>query len=349
MNKNENFSRSEHRIEILFFGKDKYKNREEFLRSSIKFTDERFIKVKHLNEYDMSCDILSHSFDNIILDYDVKNRIINGLTCWSKSKEWYEDHQLVHKMGVFLYGKPGTGKSTIAKSISAMFNNAPILTIDHSMIMKSIDGIFRMRKRYEGTLIILIEDFDMYFKNREEIEGIELDLNQKKTKDSNMNAVFQLLDGIYSTENTIYIATTNYRDRIDEALIRYGRFDIQEELEYFDRYKSEELVRYFGCDKDILNEMNLSYPVQPSLLQGKIMEYRANVMQKGFGFSTRNSSDWVSVIKAYPDNKEDVYVRDRTTMTEWVAYWDAINKNWETRYSQFKIFNSNNITDWKKT
>ncbi|WP_342759514.1 AAA family ATPase [Kineothrix sedimenti] len=279
--KNEKTSYPEHRLRISFFGKEKYKYREEFLTNALKMTDEKHIRVLYLNENEMSCDVIPHCFDNIVLNRSVKERITKGLSNWINSKDWYEEHQLVHKIGVFLYGKPGTGKSTIVKAISNMFDNAPILTIDPSNVMCSVNGILRTRKKYDGTIIVLIEDFDLCFKSREEeVESQSTnnsDLKSIQPKDSatNQNSLFQLLDGVYSTDNTIYIATTNYKDRIDSALIRYGRFDIQEELEYFDYDDALRFIRLLGYDKDVVDNFGLEYPVQPSYLQSKVMEYRA--------------------------------------------------------------------------
>lgn len=278
-NKSEKSYYPEHRLKIQFFGKERYKNRAEFLRNALKITDDKHIRVQYLNEYEISCDVIPHSFNNIVLDEKVKQNIVNGLVNWDKSKNWYGEHQLVHKIGVFLYGKPGTGKSTVAKAISSMFGNAPILTIDPNDIMKSVNGILKMRKKYDGTIVVLIEDFDMYFKSREEIENVEMELEQKKKKDFNQNAIFQLLDGVYSTDDTIYVATTNYKDRIDSALIRYGRFDIQEELNYFNREDATKCVKLLGYDENVLDSMNLEYPVQPAYLQSKIMEYRTKCME----------------------------------------------------------------------
>lgn len=275
-NKSEKSYYPEHRLKIQFFGKERYKNRAEFLRNALRITDDKHIRVQYLNEYEISCDVIPHSFDNIVLDENVKQNIVNGLVNWDKSKTWYEEHQLVHKIGVFLYGKPGTGKSTVAKAISSMFGNAPILTIDPNNIMNSVNGILKMRKKYDGTIVVLIEDFDMYFKSREEIENVEIGLDQKKQKDFNQNAIFQLLDGVYSTDDTIYVATTNYKDRIDSALIRYGRFDIQEELNYFNKDAATKCVKLLGYNENVLDSMNFEYPVQPAYLQSKIMEYRAN-------------------------------------------------------------------------
>lgn len=278
-NKSEKSYYPEHRLKIQFFGKERHKNRAEFLRNVLRITDDKHIRVQYLNEYEISCDVIPHSFDNIVLDETVKQNIINGLVNWSKSKDWYDEHQLVHKIGVFLYGKPGTGKSTVAKAISSMFGNSPILTIDPNNIMNSVNGILKMRKKYDGTIIVLIEDFDMYFKSREEIENVEIGLEQKKQKDFNQNAIFQLLDGVYSTDDTIYVATTNYKDRIDSALIRYGRFDIQEELTYFNKDDATKCVKLLGYNENVLDSMNLKYPVQPAYLQSKIMEYRTKCME----------------------------------------------------------------------
>ena len=278
-NKSEKSYYPEHRLKIQFLGKERYKNRAEFLRNALRITDDKHIRVQYLNEYEISCDVIPHSFNNIVQDEKVKQNIVNGLVNWNKSKNWYDEHQLVHKIGVFLYGKPGTGKSTVAKAISSMFGNAPILTIDPNDIMKSVNGILKMRKKYDGTIVVLIEDFDMYFKSREEIENVEIELDQKKKKDFNQNAIFQLLDGVYSTDDTIYVATTNYKDRIDSALIRYGRFDIQEELNYFNREDAAKCVKLLGYDENVLDSMNLEYPVQPAYLQSKIMEYRTKCME----------------------------------------------------------------------
>lgn len=278
-NKSEKSYYPEHRLKIQFFGKERYKNRAGFLRNALRITDDKHIRVQYLNEYEISCDVIPHSFNNIVLDEKVKQNIVNGLVNWDKSKNWYDKHQLVHKIGVFLYGKPGTGKSTVAKAISSMFSNAPILTIDPNNIMNSVNGIVKMRKKYDGTIVVLIEDFDMYFKSREEIENVEIGLDQKKQKDFNQNAIFQLLDGVYSTDDTIYVATTNYKDRIDSALIRYGRFDIQEELNYFNREDATKCVKLLDYDENVLDSMNLEYPVQPAYLQSKIMEYRAKCME----------------------------------------------------------------------
>ena len=273
-------------LHIRFIGKNRYLYRNAFLVESAKLTDKKCIPVKYLNEYGIQCDIIPRSFDSIVLEDSVRHNIVSGLQNWKASRDWYETHQLVYKIGVFLYGDPGTGKSTIARAISEMFNRAPILVMDINNIMQSIRSIIKMRERYKGTIIVLIEDIDMYFPkqvDRIDNEHDNPDPNkevEERTNKINQNAIFQLLDGVYSTDDTIYIATTNYKDKLDSALIRCGRFDIQERLSNLTEDGAKKKVQLLGYDASVLRELNIEYPVQPALLQSKIMEYRANQLKK---------------------------------------------------------------------
>lgn len=280
---------SEQRLELSFYGSHKYQNRTNFLINSLKLTDDKRIPVKLLKLYGSTIDIMPHDFNTVVMKPDMRARLIDGLNTWRESKKWYADHQLVHKIGILLYGKPGTGKSSVAKAISTMFNNAPILIFDSSNIIDSINRTIKMRKMYAGEIIVLIEDFDQLFEKRDDDEAQDTTAGSDQLKPSkiknvsmleNTNAIFQVLDGVYSMDGMIYIATTNYIEKLDAALIRYGRFDLQEELPYFDREMTDQFIEMMGYNSSIADELNLEYPVQPAMLQSKIMEYRSKIMKK---------------------------------------------------------------------
>lgn len=280
---------SEQRLELSFYGSHKYQNRTNFLINSLKLTDDKRIPVKLLKLYGSTIDIMPHDFNTVVMKPDMRARLIDGLNTWRESKKWYADHQLVHKIGILLYGKPGTGKSSVAKAISTMFNNAPILIFDSSNIIDSINRTIKMRKMYAGEIIVLIEDFDQVFEKRDDDEAQDTTAGSDQLKPSkiknvsmleNTNAIFQVLDGVYSMDDMIYIATTNYIEKLDAALIRYGRFDLQEELPYFDREMTDQFIEMMGYNSSIADELNLEYPVQPAMLQSKIMEYRSKIMKK---------------------------------------------------------------------
>ncbi|MDD3122071.1 MAG: AAA family ATPase [Candidatus Izemoplasmatales bacterium] len=257
-------------MKISFFGKNKYKNRELFMRKISKLTsDDRTFIACVGDGYRLNSEVIRRDFDSIILQDHIKNNIVDGLMNWSRSENWYKSNRLVYKIGVFLYGKPGTGKSSIIRAISDKFNNAPIFTINQNNILSSIDSILKIRKELSGVIIVILEDFDMFFKDRN-----STDPETEMLQNNNQNLLFQMLDGVHSTDKTIYIATTNHKEKLDPALIRPGRFDIQEELDYIDYEDSLKFMKLFGYDKKVLDALNLEFPIQPSYLQSKVMEYR---------------------------------------------------------------------------
>lgn len=271
-------------LSLLFYGPDRYKIREKFIRKVEDLLQPHDkIRMIQLNEYGKQSEVLvpPQSINNVILKPETKSTIVSGLLTWKKSVEWYKNNSLVHKIGILLYGDPGCGKSTIIRSIATMLDNATIIMPNINNIGESVRDIIEVRKNIDGVLIVVLEDFDMLFYNRAD-ESLEIDMNSGSNgKKNNQNATFQLLDGLYSTEDTIYIATTNHIDRLDPAMIRHGRFDIQEKIEGFDENLTMKFLYHFGYDKKFFDEYikgNFEYPIQPAKLQAFIMEHRSREM-----------------------------------------------------------------------
>lgn len=262
-------------ISIEFYGPDRYKYRDRFIARTKTIGSKENIDVRYITDSSYARNkIRPVSFDKVFLNDGIKESLITKLEKWKNSRDWYIDNGLVYKMGILLYGKPGTGKSTIVKAISNMFNNAVIVTLDCKNISQELHNIMSYRNQLSGTIIVLFEDIDMHFNTRKDDKMLtEANIIQN----SNQNMLFQLLDGVYSTDDTIYIATTNYKDRIDDALIRYGRFNIHQEIDYFNEDTAKRYINSFGLKDDKLKEWKVEYPVQPSYLQSKVIQHKTSI------------------------------------------------------------------------
>lgn len=133
---------------------------------------------------------------------------------WQKI-ETYKNYKLMHKRGILLYGDPGCGKSGILqlcmKHIIKELSGIVINLKDEDSIKAYAESIPKLRQ-IEPTrpLVVIIEDIDS-------VAG-----------DSNYSTsvLLNILDGIKQIENVVYIATTNYPEKLEERITnRPSRFD----------------------------------------------------------------------------------------------------------------------------
>lgn len=82
-----------------------------------------------------------------------------------------------------------------------------------------------------------------------------------------------IVDGVGAGEGRIMVATTNYYDRLDEALIRPGRIDLEVKFELATKYQAREQFRQFYVPHTITKEKEpgfaLSKKSQSLMDQGK--------------------------------------------------------------------------------
>ena len=159
--------------------------------------------------------------------------------------------------GVLLYGKPGTGKTLIAKAIAGEAN-VPFISMSGSEFIEMFAGLgaSRVRKLFEkarklSPCIVFIDEIDAIGSRRTSNSGAETENNQT------LNQLLVEMDGFSSEETIIILAATNRPEMLDKALLRPGRFDRQITIPAPDLRGREEILRIHSKDKKLADDVTL--------------------------------------------------------------------------------------------
>ena len=159
--------------------------------------------------------------------------------------------------GILLYGKPGTGKTLIAKAIAGEAN-VPFISMSGSEFIEMFAGLgaSRVRKLFEkakkiSPCIVFIDEIDAIGSRRTSSSGAESENNQT------LNQLLVEMDGFESNETIIVLAATNRPEMLDKALLRPGRFDRQITIPAPDLLGREEILKLYVKDKKIADDVNI--------------------------------------------------------------------------------------------
>ncbi len=130
--------------------------------------------------------------------------------------------------GVLLIGKPGTGKTLLAKAIAGEAG-VPFFSISGSEFVEMFVGVgasrvrdlFRKAKE-NAPCLVFIDELDAVGRQR----GVGIGGGNDE-REQTLNQLLTEMDGFEGNNGIIVIAATNRPDVLDTALLRPGRFDRQ--------------------------------------------------------------------------------------------------------------------------
>ncbi len=159
--------------------------------------------------------------------------------------------------GILLCGKPGTGKTLIARAIAGEAN-VPFISMSGSEFIEMFAGLgaSRVRKLFEkakklAPCIIFIDEIDAIGSRRTNASGAESENNQT------LNQLLVEMDGFETNDTIIVLAATNRPEMLDKALLRPGRFDRQITIAPPDLRGREEILKIYSKEKKFSSEIDL--------------------------------------------------------------------------------------------
>jgi cell division protease FtsH len=131
--------------------------------------------------------------------------------------------------GVLLAGRPGTGKTLLARAVAGEAG-APFFSISASEFVEAIVGIGASRVRdlfkqakEASPSIIFIDELDAIGRSRSAGSGPFSGGNDER--EQTLNQILTEMDGFEQGDTVIVLAATNRAEILDAALLRPGRFD----------------------------------------------------------------------------------------------------------------------------
>ena len=166
--------------------------------------------------------------------------------------------------GVLLMGRPGTGKTLLAKAVAGEAD-VPLLSISGSDFVEMFVGVgaSRVRDLFDQAkksakisgrgAIIFIDEIDAV--GRQRFAGIG---GGHDEREQTLNALLVEMDGFNTQEGVILIAATNRPDVLDPALLRPGRFDRQIVIDMPDLIGREAILKVHAKNVKLDKLVNLN-------------------------------------------------------------------------------------------
>ena len=202
-----------------------------------------------------------------IYDKRTLNLVDRHLEKFIENESLYTRIGDTYKTGILLHGKPGTGKSCIAKYIANKLN-ATVVTVkpdsNGSVIIPNYSEYIK-----DDLMVVLIEEID------KAVMRMEYNYNTNKITyipdERFVSMLLQFMDGIITPNKCVFVATTNNYGDLPEALVRRGRFDLTIEMNGIERSDAEDMCRAFGADISILGEPDENGLYNPSELRNALL------------------------------------------------------------------------------
>ena len=162
----------------------------------------------------------------VVLAEGQMERLSTALETFLAGEASYARVGMPYHIGFLLHGPPGSGKSSAAMAL-ALAHKLDVYYLPLSDVDSDTD-LIAMFTRIPERSVLLLEDVDVVYsaQDRDEVEDSVTKLRTSAA------GLLNVLDGAVTSHGLVTVMTTNKKGKLDPALIRAGRVDVDEEVGY---------------------------------------------------------------------------------------------------------------------
>ncbi|KAI0188575.1 P-loop containing nucleoside triphosphate hydrolase protein [Xylaria flabelliformis] len=186
--------------------------------------------------------------DTVYLNDDVKKNLMSDLEKYldPKRRQFYSDNGIPYRRGYLLHGPPGCGKSSLSLALAGYFGLDLYIVNFGSIHEYELASLFAM---LPARCFVLLEDIDAVGFRQKDDDDEDDDENEnnkrrfpgRSRQKCSFSGLLNVLDGIASQEGRVVIMTSNFPDKLDEALVRPGRIDVKVYMGHMTRQGAEQI------------------------------------------------------------------------------------------------------------
>jgi len=206
----------------------------------------RIFQLSNNGEWEYYTSTIKRPLCSVAMNKEIKNKIIDEIEHFRNNRDWFFKKGLPHKLTLLFDGKPGSGKSSLLKSIASEWSmNLCIINMKYVTDKTLERGLATAPK----NSLIVMEDFDSNPATKNRMTMIESN-DDEMIMGLTLSGFLNALDGVNPIDNCIVGMTTNVLEHVDAAIYRKGRVDHIFEINEIDGVEVKEYANYVYPDYD---------------------------------------------------------------------------------------------------